>query len=63
MDTLDIAFQNFSLVGGEEGFLAECGAGRTDSDRGLLQLGKIVNVCKNIVITYIILLFLTNTTM
>lgn len=44
VDTLDIAFKNFSLVGGEDAFVNECG-GSTNLDRGgLLQNEKIVNV-------------------
>lgn len=44
VDSLDIAFKNFSLVGGEEAFVNECG-GSSNLDRGgLLQNQKIVNV-------------------
>lgn len=55
VDTLDIAFQNFSLVGGEKAFLDACGGGRQtdDNDRGLLQMEKIVNVCKYMVFFHI----------
>lgn len=44
VSSLDIAFKNFSLVGGEEAFVGECG-GSANLDRGgLLQNEKIVNV-------------------
>lgn len=44
VDSLDVAFNNFSLVGGEEAFVNECG-GSANLDRGgLLQNQKIVNV-------------------
>ena len=44
VSSLDIAFKNFSLVGGEEAFVGECG-GSANLDRGgLLQNAKIVNV-------------------
>jgi hypothetical protein len=41
VDSLDIAFKNFSLVGGEEAFVNECG-GSSNLDRGgLLQNQKL----------------------
>ena len=44
VDSLDIAFKNFSLVGGEEAFVNECGGSASLDRGGLLQNQKIVNV-------------------
>jgi hypothetical protein len=42
--SLDIAFKNFALVGGEEAFVGECGGSANPDRGGLLQNEKIVNV-------------------
>jgi len=45
VDSLDIAFKNFSLVGGEASFLEECGGSANNcGERGILQRTKFVNV-------------------
>lgn len=43
VDSLDIAFNNFSLVGGEKAFVNECG-GTAKCNVGLLQSKKCVDV-------------------
>ena len=43
VESLDIAFNNFSLVGGEKAFVNECG-GAAKRELGLLQSKKTVDV-------------------